>query len=254
MNEFSDKYFAGTSGLMLPVPNKSLYPEEFQSKSRLCYYASLFNSIEINSSFYKVPMAATVRKWAEDVPAGFRFTFKLWREITHVKGLDFRADDVRRFMEVIDGAGVHKGCLLVQFPPKLDQQSLPKLDELLSVIRECDPDSTWQTFVELRNDSWYNEGLHEMLNAYNSDIVRHDKKGAPGFMDPETDAVYLRFHGPGGNYRGSYTEEFLYEYAQYAIDWMLEGKTVYIYFNNTMGEAIGNLNSISRFIRDGLEQ
>lgn len=253
MPDLSTKYFAGTSGLMLPVPNKSMYPPEFQSRSRLCFYASFFNSIEINSSFYKVPMASTVRKWADDTPEGFRFTFKLWREITHAKGLDFRREDVSRFMEVIDQAGDKKGCLLIQFPPKLDQQSLPKLDELLATVRESDPACSWKVFVELRNESWYNEGLHDLLYSYDSDIVRHDKKGAPGFMEPETDAVYLRFHGPGGNYRGSYSEDFLYEYAQYAIDWIIEGREVYIYFNNTMGDAIGNLNSISNYIREGLE-
>ncbi|MEJ7683235.1 MAG: DUF72 domain-containing protein [Segetibacter sp.] len=55
---------------MLPVP-QSLYPAEFQGKSRLTYYASLFNSIEINSSFYKIPKVSTVCKWAESVPDNF---------------------------------------------------------------------------------------------------------------------------------------------------------------------------------------
>src|ERR1700744_2308217 len=110
-------YFAGTSGLGLPVPNKSHYPAEFTNKSRLCYYASLFNSIEVNSSFYKIPQAKTIRKWAADVPDGFRFTFKLWRGITHQKELLFDPADIGRFMEAIDAAGNHKGCLLVQLPP-----------------------------------------------------------------------------------------------------------------------------------------
>ncbi|HEY8898156.1 MAG TPA: DUF72 domain-containing protein, partial [Niastella sp.] len=82
-------YKAGTSGLVLPVPNKQSFPPEFSDKSRLTYYASLLNSIEINSSFYKVPQPATVRKWADSVPDDFVFTFKLWQEITHVKGFAY---------------------------------------------------------------------------------------------------------------------------------------------------------------------
>lgn len=83
-------FYTGTSGLSLPFPKHS-FPPEFQDKSRLTFYASLFNSIEINSSFYKLPMASTVKKWAESVPDNFLFTFKLWREITHNKGLIGRA-------------------------------------------------------------------------------------------------------------------------------------------------------------------
>jgi uncharacterized protein YecE (DUF72 family) len=111
-------YYSGISGLVLPVPNKTHYPAEFQDKSRLCYYASLFNSIEVNSSFYKVPQSKTVAKWVADVPASFKFTFKLWREISHVKGLAFNPADVQRFMQAIDTAGEKKGCLLDPVPAK----------------------------------------------------------------------------------------------------------------------------------------
>src|ERR1700750_2709537 len=112
-------FFAGTSGMVFAEPNKSAFPPAFRDQSRLAYYASLFNSLEVNSSFYKVPLATTVQRWATEVPDDFRFTFKLWREITHVKGFDYRPEDVHRFMQVIAQAGDKKGCLLLQFPPSL---------------------------------------------------------------------------------------------------------------------------------------
>ncbi len=95
----SDKpiLWIGTSGLVLPVPNKQAFPEAFRRGSRLAYYATLFNSIEVNSSFYRVPMPVTFSKWASEVPAGFRFTVKLWQGITHVGGLRFLPVDVNRF-------------------------------------------------------------------------------------------------------------------------------------------------------------
>src|SRR5690554_3131640 len=112
-------YYSGTSGLLLPVPNKSHYPKEFQDKSRLCYYFSLMNSIEINSSFYKIPLSATVDKWAGEVPEEFRFTFKLFKEITHNKDLAFDPNTLAKFFEIIAAVGNKKGCVLVQFPPSV---------------------------------------------------------------------------------------------------------------------------------------
>src|SRR3954468_13262626 len=79
---------AGTSGVTLSEPNKLHFPLEFQDKHRLIYYASKFNSIEINSSFYKIPLCRTYKSWAEMVPQDFQFTIKLWQGITHEEVYD----------------------------------------------------------------------------------------------------------------------------------------------------------------------
>jgi len=118
MNSDRNSFYSGTRGLVLPVP-QVLYPPEFSGKSRLTYYASLFNSVEINSSFYKMPKAATVLKWADSVPQNFQFTFKLLKAVTHAKALDFSAEDVDLFIQTVNNIGNKKGCLLVQFPPSL---------------------------------------------------------------------------------------------------------------------------------------
>ena len=76
----------GTSNIVVPG-NRQSFPPGFRDKSRLHYYASLFNTVELNSTFYKVPMASTFNKWSLDVPENFQFTIKLWRDITHVKNL-----------------------------------------------------------------------------------------------------------------------------------------------------------------------
>ena len=241
--------FAGTSGLVLPVPNKLAYPPEFRDKSRLAYYASLFNSIEINSSFYKVPMAATVQKWAESVPGNFRFTFKLWREITHNKLLAFREEDVYRFMSVIDLAGSKKGCLLVQFPASITIAYIGQLQRLLSAINQADLQRQWKIAVEFRSMSWYQENTYELLTAHHAGMVLHDMPASlTPFIHLNPGFVYLRFHGPGGGYRGSYADDLLYEYGSYINEWLKEGKDVYVYFNNTMGEALKNLVTLKQCI------
>ncbi|RYU90275.1 DUF72 domain-containing protein [Mucilaginibacter terrigena] len=245
-------FYSGTSGLVLPVPNKSLYPPGFQDKSRLCYYGSLFNSIEVNSSFYRLPQASTVKKWTNEVPGDFRFTYKLWRDITHNKQLLFKPEDVDRFMQVIDAAGGHKGSLLIQFPGSNDVSNIRQLEKLLVNLQDTGLAGGWDVAVEFRNRSWYNDEVYELLDNYTCAIIIQDMpKSLTPMVDMATEFAYLRFHGPNGGYRGSYTEAFLYEYAQYINEWLNDGKRVYAYFNNTMGDAVNNLITLNRFVAEG---
>lgn len=242
-------YYTGTSGLLLPVPNKEYYPEEFREGSRLRYYSALMNSIEINSSFYKLPMASTVRKWAQEVPAGFRFTFKLFKGITHNPQLGFDPMEVERFMEVISQVDEKKGCILVQLPPSVRIANLPQLKRLMDSMRTNDPSSEWGIAFEFRHESLYTEEVSDLLEDFGLGRVIHDKgTGANSQMWVNSDFAYLRFHGPGGNYRGSYPEDILTEYAGYICEWLLENKRVFVYFNNTMGDAIGNLMTLEKFV------
>jgi len=249
MTEILPIYYSGTSGLLLPVRNKLFYPEEFKEKSRLCFYGSLMNSIEVNSSFYKVPMASTVKKWADDVPDDFRFTFKLFREATHNKGLAFDPETVKRFMGVISGTGSKTGCLLVQFPGSVRIGNLKQLALLMEVLRENDPDKVWNMALEFRHVSLYHDDVYRLLEDHGMAMVIQDMPPAvTPMLDTDLPFVYLRFHGPGGSYRGSYDDDILYEYAGYVGDWMAEGKTVYAYFNNTMGSAVKNLYTLRNVV------
>jgi uncharacterized protein YecE (DUF72 family) len=242
-------YYSGTSGLLLPVPNKEFYPEAYKAKSRLCYYGSLFNSIEINSSFYKIPMAATVTRWANDTPENFKFTFKLWRNITHNKGLEFSAPDILRFMERIAGAGDKKGCLLVQFPGSIKPVYMREVEQLLMHIRLADPQNEWKVAIEFRDQTWYQTDTYDLLESMKMGLVLHDKlKEGAAFIDSAADFVYVRFHGPTGNYRGSYDDQFLHEYASYIQEWLEDGKQVFTYFNNTMGSAIQNMETLRAYV------
>lgn len=235
----SNCYF-GLSGLQLPIPKYS-YPPEHQESSRLTYYATFFNSIEINSTFYKLPMAATAGKWADQVPEDFKFTFKLWKEITHVKGLEFKDANVASFFKVIASTGSKKGCVLVQFPPSLTKINIRQFNALLRCISLYNVDHAWHIAVEFRNKSWYHEDVYDIVQFYKAAIVIQDiPKSATPFLSHASDFVYIRFHGPTGNYRDSYTDDFLSEYSTYVKEWLEEGKIVYAYFNNTMGDAFKN--------------
>ncbi len=245
-----DTFYSGLSGLQLPVP-KYLFPPPFENASRLTYYASFFNSIEINSTFYKIPKAATVTKWTDAVPEYFRFTFKLWKGITHCKGLQFNKEDLADFFSSINAATKKKGCLLIQFPPSVSSEHFFQLKKLLSCINEINTIHEWKIAVEFRNKSWYHKKVYDLLNFYQAAVVIHDiPKSATPLIDQTHDFIYLRFHGPTGNYRDSYSEDFLHEYATYINEWVTEGKTVYVYFNNTMGDAFKNLKTLNNFVHE----
>ncbi|WP_342646067.1 DUF72 domain-containing protein [Mucilaginibacter sp. CSA2-8R] len=248
MSNNKGNFYSGTSNVVLPVPNKQAYPEAFKDKSRLTYYSSLFNSVEINSTFYKLPLARTVERWTQETEDNFRFTFKLWQGITHTKGDPFLSEDLARFIHIINYAQNKKGALLIQFPPSVSRNPI-LLHRLLTEIKLAAPDAQWPIAIEFRHRSWYTDQIYEMLEQHGAAMVWHDlPASAAPIQVSNVDLIYLRFHGPEGGYRGSYTDDFLSEYATYITDWLSEGKTVYTYFNNTMGAAVQNLVTLNKLV------
>jgi uncharacterized protein YecE (DUF72 family) len=155
----------------------------------------------------------------------------------------FNPPDVSSFMEAIRLPESQQGCLLVQFPPSLQKNSLPQIAGLLDMLST----HTWPVAVEFRHPSWYKEDVFELLNRHHAAMVLQDMpKSATPVEITADQLVYLRFHGPSGNYKGSYSENFLFEYATYINDWQKEGKSVYAYFNNTAGAALENLHLLKR--------
>jgi uncharacterized protein YecE (DUF72 family) len=194
-------------------------------------------------------MAPTVSKWANSVNENFRFTFKLWKGITHNKGLDFKKSDVEYFFKSVNSVKGKKGCLLIQFPPGLGKEGIGQLKKLLKCVSKINIKDHWNIAVEFRNKSWYHEDVYELLEFYKAAMVIQDiPKSATPMIDHQNDFIYIRFHGPSGNYRGSYSDDFLSEYAGYIKEWIGESKTVYVYFNNTMGEAFKNSEFLNRLI------
>ena len=175
----STSFFSGLSGLQLNIP-KYKFPESFRQSSRLAYYASLFNSIEINSSFYRVPQKKTVSNWAISVGDHFKFTFKLWREATHHRFLAFDPEPVSKFLHSVDAVEHKSGCLLIQLPPGSGVENFSRLEQLLQFIRS-NSDVEWKLAIELRNKSWYRETTYELLDRYRAALVIHDfaKSAAP---------------------------------------------------------------------------
>lgn len=238
----------GISNVVVPGSKKT-FPPSFQSRSRLHYYSSIFNTVEINSSFYKTPLRTTFEKWKNDVPGNFRFSLKLSKEVTHTKNLDNDLSSIQSFMKAASGTGNKKGCILIQFPGKITLDYFDKVEQILQELQQYDPSHKWRTAIEFRDTSWYTGETSELLNTYNAAVVLHDFKKAKLFtIMTRADFVYIRFHGPRGDYRESYTDGFLQSKAEAIRNWISEGKDVYVYFNNTMGNAFENAGMLQSLL------
>jgi uncharacterized protein YecE (DUF72 family) len=229
--------------------NKSSFPPEFQTGTRLHYYSHLFNTVEVNSCFYKIPLSSTYEKWAKDVGPDFRFTLKLCKEITHARELDSDLSFIDLFMKAAEGVGFKKACILIQFPSKISLSHFNQLEKILAETKKMDPAHQWRLAVEFRNASWYTGETDELLKEFNASRVLHDFGKAKNFMpDAKADFLYLRFHGPKGDYRGSYCSDFLKTKVAEITAWINEGRDVYVYFNNTAGNAFENALELKKLL------
>lgn len=230
----------GTSNVVVPG-NKQSFPVAFQNSTRLTYYSSLFNTVEVNSSFHKILKSSTLQKWMLEVPEKFQFTLKLYKEITHAKALKSDPDLIGRFLKSIEGIGQKKGCLLIQFPGKITLDYFRQVEQILERLNETDSGHEWPKAVEFRSPTWHVGETKDLLQEYGAAMVLHDM---PKSKTPDTEIeaplMYYRFHGPTGNYRGSYSNGFLSQQAEQMRNHLQLGKDVYAYFNNTMGDAFAN--------------
>lgn len=241
--------YVGTSGVVVPVGKQAL-PPAFADKSRLNYYSTVFNSVEINSTFKKTPRPVTIEKWVNDVTDHFRFTVKVSREITHAKPLIVNIDSIDELVKGICNFGLKQGCLLIQFPRSVTVERMNEVQEILQQFEHSGKEHRWRKAVEFRHESWNNQSVVEMLVGCNASLVLHDMPLSCSLhLKFNASFYYFRFHGPKGDYRGGYDTDFLQRQANRFIDLLNNGNDVYAYFNNTMGDAFHNaltLQSLSR--------
>jgi len=186
-----------------------------------------------------------------DVPADFQFSLKLSKEITHASELRFDLQSMDKFMASASGVGVKKGCLLIQFPGKITLDYFDKVEYILHHLKTLDPDQEWKKAVEFRHASWHCGETYELLDEYSAAMVLHDIPKAKLInVRGKARFIYMRFHGPEGDYRGSYTNDFLQAKADQIKVWIKEGKDVYAYFNNTIGNAYGNAVDLKTIINN----
>ena len=217
----------GTSGWWYDHWKGVFYPAEMEKKDWFYYYTNSFDSVEINSSFYRLPFESIVKGWARKAPEDFKFTLKMWRRITHFKKLKDIKEDLAIFFARIRPLKKNLGAILYQFPPSL------KIDlALLEDFFQNLPTNLDQA-VEFRHKSWLDKETFSLLKKYN---IAHCIISMPDFPESvqiTSEVSYVRFHGKKTLYGSSYSEEELAGWAERIKNFLKQGvKRVYVYFNN----------------------
>lgn len=216
----------GTSGWHYGHWEGPFYPDKTPSEKYLGYYSKSFKTVEINSSFYRMPDKETIREWRDTVPEGFRFSVKASRYITHMKKLKDPEAAVSYLISTVSLLRNKLGPILFQLPPKWHANP----ERLESFIKSLPRDYDYA--FEFRDTSWFDDRIYEILEKHNTAFCIYEIGGVKSPRIVTADIVYLRLHGPDGPYRGQYTTHVLTEWAGRISKWRNEGKEIYCYFDN----------------------
>jgi uncharacterized protein YecE (DUF72 family) len=218
----------GCSGFYYPNWKNKFYPRGVPQKEWLSYYSSVFQTVELNGTFYKLPKPSDLKRYFQITPNDFTFSVKVSRFITHVKRLTIRQsiDDFQnRVRENLENKLQY---FLFQFPSNF-RNSEENLDRVLSNV----PNSP-QSVVEFRHRSWWNAHVKESLTRSNITFANVDYPGLDTYVINTSPAFYLRLHGNpvlfSSNYDASTLEKFQEQIPHDAVD-------ANVYFNNTKEEA-----------------
>jgi uncharacterized protein YecE (DUF72 family) len=202
------------------------YPPKLKAREELAFYASRFDTAEINGSFYRLPGEAMVDGWRERAPDGFLFAWKASRFITHMTRLKEPAEPLALMFSRAERLGPKLGPVLFQLPPQLARD-----DGRLRAFLEALPSSRRFAF-EFRHPSWYAEAVFGLLGEHDAALCISDHQRAPAPWARTAGWVYLRGHGPEGRYFGAYPDQILAEWARRIAGWRQAGADVYGYFDN----------------------
>ncbi len=216
----------GTSGWHYKHWVGSFYPEGTAASKMFSQYAKAFDTVELNNSFYKLPAPGTFARWRQASPRNFVFAVKASRFITHNKKLKDPQNAIENFLPRARELGEKLGPILFQLPPKW-RCNLERLEEFLQEL----PRGHDYAF-EFREPTWHCAPVLEILRRHNAAYCIYDLAGFATELEVTADWTYVRLHGPGGKYQGSYTDDTLRQWARQISEWQQKLRAVYFYFDN----------------------
>jgi uncharacterized protein YecE (DUF72 family) len=232
----------GTAGWSVP----SRYVEEVPpGGSHLERYARRLDAVEINSSFYRPHQRKTYERWAQSVPAGFRFSVKVPKAMTHEQRLDDCGALLDRFATEVMGLGDKLGVLLVQLPPKLSVekrvagQFFRNLRQRIDVPVACEP----------RHASWFTPDINGWLAERRIARVAADPAPVAGAGEPGgwNGLAYFRWHGSPRIYYSDYDDAALAALRKRLDEERRRGVRAWCILDNTaLGAALGNALALTR--------
>jgi uncharacterized protein YecE (DUF72 family) len=218
------KIHIGTSGWVYKHWKGAFYPPDVRERDWLTFYAQHFDIVELNNTFYRLPPESAVNAWRETSPPGFRFAVKGSRFITHMKKLKDPEPALEKFFQRAGLLGRKLGPVLFQLPPHW-----PPDEARFAAFLEALPKGHRYTF-EFRHPGWNNPEIERLLRKHNAAVCIFHLAGFQSHLGHTANFTYIRLHGPGGKYQGSYPDSDLKIWADRLREWDLTD--AYIFFDN----------------------
>lgn len=245
--------FIGTSGWHYDDWKGLFYPADVTGYNELKFHAQHFNSVENNSSFYRIAGESTYKTWVRMTPDNYRFSLKLNKVITHVHRLELNDEVIERICYILDTTqviGEKFGAIVIQLPPSF-RYNIPHVEKFLDFFtteikkRAYQPDVA----IELRNKYWCTEEAYALFRKYNVALVMGQSSRYPLMKQVTADAVYIRMHGPGKLFASPYSSKELEDLAGYITKLPKTVRRVYVYFNNDFhGYALENAKELMEIL------
>jgi uncharacterized protein YecE (DUF72 family) len=217
----------GCSGWNYKTWRGELYPPDLPASRWLERYATPFDTVEVNTTFYRLVGREVAARWVQQTPAGFAFAVKASRYLTHVRRLRGIADGVATFFERLQplARAGRLGPVLWQLPENFHRDD----ERLLSALREL---PAGRHAFEFRHPSWFVPDVYALLREHDAALVIGDHPERP-FQSHEATANwrYVRMHYGRRGRRGNYSKRELEIWARRVHGWRADG-CVYVYFNN----------------------
>ncbi len=243
------KIYIGTSGWHYNDWLGLFYPPEVKGYKELTFHALKFNTVENNSSFYRIASQGTYKIWDRMTPDEYIFSVKLNKLITHTHKLEIN-DEVREKVAYIltstQVLGNKLGAILIQLPASfhLDVAKLSAFLEFFTAEVRALP-YRFDIAIEFRNKYWFVDEVYSLLRKYNTALVAGQSSRWPGVQHITADFAYIRMHGPDKLFASSYSAAQLTEWATYIKSIATQVKRVYVYFNNDFhGYALQNAHEL----------
>jgi uncharacterized protein YecE (DUF72 family) len=245
MNHDLSRVHIGASGWSYAHWTGVLYPEGLPPWQRLDYYLPHFQTVELNSSYYRWPKESTFARWGQRLPDRFRLSVKAPRLLTHVQRLYAPERWLARIGQSLAQLGTRRGVLLVQLSPHMELD-YPRLAYFLAQV----PPGL-RVACEFRHPSWHQESVFALLQQHSAAYCVMSGAHLPCILRATAPFVYVRLHGPDPHtlYAGSYTEDNLRWWADRILEWTGTGQEVFVYFNNDGdGHAVRNAQTLKRLL------
>lgn len=218
----------GTSGWSYGHWDGVLYRPGLPPRERLARYAEAFRTVEVNSTFYHWPRAASFAAWRRRLPPGFVLSVKAPRGLTHGRRLYGPEGWLARIAGAVHELGDRRGPLLVQLPP--DQGYDPaRLACFLALV------PPWlRVAVEFRHPGWHRDETFALLERHGAAYCVMSGAGLPCILRATAPFIYVRLHGPDRQYlyAGSYSDDDLRWWAARLGEWAVQGRETFLYCNN----------------------